>query len=977
MRTISFGNAIPEFGLVCLCLALCLLSGCGGVGSASLSGTTPVAAVSISVSPVSATLSPGANQTFTATVNNATNTAVGWMVNGIVGGNSTFGTIDKNGNYAAPIFVPTPPAVTITAVSEADSTKTANASANISGTPIPVTITISPTATAPATVTVNTGQTLLFSASITGVSDTSVSWEINGAPAATADSSFGAIASAQAEQSGGCALGNGSQDQAIYTAPTTVPSGKQVTITAVSNAYPSVTASSTITITKGPTATGVYITPNVANIYEGQSLVLTADVVGLSSPSVSWSVPEGQGSIVAGCNGTATYTAPASVSGPTTVQITAVSSSNSSDDGQANITVSIPPPNAVVTLSPLNPSVSLGNTIQFTASVTGASDTSIGNWLLNGLPSSTSSDNLGTLTVIDATHAAYTAPLQIPGEPITITAVSNANPLKSASTTVTVTASTGNAVVTVAPNNATLFSTSSAQVFTASVAGVADTSVSWTLDGTAGGNSTIGTIQPGNNNTVTYTPPASIVASSQVTLKAESVTGGLPGTATINLEPNAPPKIVVTVTPSQANVVVGATQQYSASVPGVQNQTVTWQVNHLVGGNLSTTGSIDVNGNFTAPATIPSPATVEIEAVSNQDGKTTGTATATIVAAPVIQVALTPLSASVQAGLEQQFTATVTGTNDPGVSFAVNGEVGGDSTIGTISGNLPVGNVTIATYLAPATVPTPSSVQITAISAADGVTTSPAATVTITSPPPPIQVDLTPTTQTLIVGQSQIFTAVVTNTPTYTVSWALSGQNCSGLTCGTIVDNGTNPASATYTAPQTMPTPNNNVTVTATATADSSSQATATVTVEPNLTPSIAILPASATLQAGSGNFSFSAVIQNAPPDTEVTWTLGCISLYDGDTNNACFDLDFDGDGPGCLTMPAGFKKCGAYAQSAAGNEPVAYTPPEKLYTNAFQENACQTTNQGIAQVPLTAAMTVDGTLYTSSPPVCITITPP
>lgn len=961
-----FNNTSPNFAVVVLCAITVAFSGCGGAGPTPLAGTAPLAAVSISVSPTTTTLAPGSNQAFTATVNNATNTAVGWLVNGIVGGNSTFGTIDKNGNYSAPLFVPNPATVTVTAVAQADSNMTASASAKINGTPIPVTVTVAPTASPGSTLTVYTNQTLLFTATVTGVADTSVSWEIDGQPASSADATFGTLLPAQ-----------GSQNEAVYTAPASVPPGKQVTITAVSNAYPSVNASSIVTLSKPPTVTGVYISPTSASIFEGQSLVFTAAVAGTAGTSVTWKV-DGVGSIVAGSNNTATYTAPATVSATTNATVTAISTSDPSQSAEASITISIPPPNAVVTISPASATVYFGESTVFTATVTGASDTSV-SWLLNGNEPSGTSTNLGTLVPIGGTdQATYTAPSLVPGEPITITAVSNANSTKAASATVTVVPPVGNAEVTVSPNTATLYSASPPQVFAATVTGVTNTSVSWQVDGSPGGSSTVGTIQAGANNTATYTPPTQIAAPFSVTVTAVSnAQQSASGSATVNLEAGSPPQITVTVSPSAANVLVNGTQAYTAQVTNAQNQTVTWQVNQVTGGNINTTGSIDVNGNYTAPASVPNPATVEIEAISNQDNKTTGTATATINAAPVIQVMLAPLSASVQANLGQAFTATVTGTSDPGVSFAVNGEIGGDSTIGTISSALPVGNVTTATYLAPATVPSPAQVQITAISAANGTTTSPPATVTITAPPPPIQVDLSPTTQTLIVGQSQIFTAVVQNSTNYTVSWSLSGQNCSGLTCGTIVDNGTDPDSATYTAPQTVPTPTNTVTVTATADADTSSQATATVTVEPNMTTSIAILPASASLQAGSGTFAFSAVIQNAPATTEVTWTLGCISLYDGGTDEACFDLDFDGDGPGCLTMPGESKKCGAYAQSAVGNEPVTYTAPTNLYTTAFQANACQPTNQSIAQVPLTATMTVNGNQYTTAPPVCITITPP
>jgi hypothetical protein len=62
-------------------------------------------------------------------------------------------------------------------------------------------------------------------------------------------------------------------------------------------------------------------------------------------------------------------------------------------------------------------------------------------------------------------------------------------------------------------------------------------------------------------------------------------------------------------------------------------------------------------------------------------------------------------------GGSQQYTATVTGTSNTGVAWSAGGVAGGNSTFGTISAS--------GVYTAPATVPNPSSVTITAISVAD------------------------------------------------------------------------------------------------------------------------------------------------------------------------------------------------------------------------------------------------------------------
>src|SRR6478672_3902335 len=95
---------------------------------------------------------------------------------------------------------------------------------------------------------------------------------------------------------------------------------------------------------------------------------------------------------------------------------------------------------------------------------------------------------------------------------------------------------------------------------------------------------------------------------------------------------NPPQGTSVTVTPSSSAVVVGKTQQFQAA--NASNNSVTWQVNGVAGGN-ATTGTIDANGMYTAPANVPtasSPATatVTIKAVSKADSSQSGSATVTV-----------------------------------------------------------------------------------------------------------------------------------------------------------------------------------------------------------------------------------------------------------------------------------------------------------------------------------------------------------
>jgi hypothetical protein len=93
------------------------------------------------------------------------------------------------------------------------------------------------------------------------------------------------------------------------------------------------------------------------------------------------------------------------------------------------------------------------------------------------------------------------------------------------------------------------------------------------------------------------------------------------------------PALFVTISPNPVSVVVSTQQQFTATVAGSSNSAVTWSVNGTLGGN-STVGTISTAGLYQAPATIPTPATVTITALSQADGKSTGSATVTIVTAP-------------------------------------------------------------------------------------------------------------------------------------------------------------------------------------------------------------------------------------------------------------------------------------------------------------------------------------------------------
>lgn len=191
--------------------------------------TTTPPAVSVSVSPTTASVDTSLTQQITATVTNASNTAVSWSVNGVAGGNATVGTISATGLYTAPAVPPVPATVTVTATSAADSTKSASTT---------VTLTNIQVSVSPATANVGLGLTQQFTATVTGSTTTTVTWSVNGI--AGGDATVGTI-----------------DATGLYTAPAVVPSPDDtVTIAAASTVNTSKTGSGDATIAAGPVIAG-------------------------------------------------------------------------------------------------------------------------------------------------------------------------------------------------------------------------------------------------------------------------------------------------------------------------------------------------------------------------------------------------------------------------------------------------------------------------------------------------------------------------------------------------------------------------------------------------------------------------------------------------------------------------------------------------------------------------------------------------
>jgi uncharacterized protein (DUF1800 family) len=266
--------------------------------------------------------------------------------------------------------------------------------------------------------------------------------------------------------------------------------------------------------------------------------------------------------------------------------------------------------------------------------------------------------------------------------------------------------------------------------------------------------------------------------------------------------PNSP----ITVTPATANVTLGGTQQFTAT----GQASVTWS---------ASAGTINSAGLYTAPSMMPMSSTVTITASGTGNQK--GTATVTLVAPPP-PISVTPATANVTLGGTQQFTAT--------------GQT-------SVTWSASAGSITaMGLYSAPTTMPSSSTVTITASGAGNQKGT--AIVTLVSTPPPPITV--TPATATVALSGMQQFTA----TGQTTVTWSASAGAIS--------------AAGLYTAPATMPALN---TVTITAKGSGNQMGTATVTLTGVTNPQVS--------SAAAHRFLEQAAFGASPADVANVQTLG------------------------------------------------------------------------------------------------------
>jgi len=198
---------------------------------------------SVTIDPQTPNVTAGSNQLFTANVQGTgnVNPNVIWLVNGVVGGNSTVGKIGTGPStfYVAPDVIPNPATVTITATSVQDTTKSGTASATV----VAPALGIISVSVNPDNVNMPASQKQTFTPTVIGVGNfnPAVTWTVG--PGGITLSSYGTISAS-----------------GVYTPPHNLTAPTPINITVTSVADPSKTATASVQVFPTPVLTS--LTPN-------------------------------------------------------------------------------------------------------------------------------------------------------------------------------------------------------------------------------------------------------------------------------------------------------------------------------------------------------------------------------------------------------------------------------------------------------------------------------------------------------------------------------------------------------------------------------------------------------------------------------------------------------------------------------------------------------------------------------------------
>jgi len=455
--------------------------------------------------------------------------------------------------------------------------------------------------------------------------------------------------------------------------------------------------------------------------------------------------------------------------------------------------------------------------------------------------------------------------------------------------------------VTITPASSSLL-LGNTQTFSVTVSGTADATVSWSVNAIAGGTPLTGTITAAG----VYTAPADLPPAPAIQITATSNSDPAKfATATLTVTSD----VAIALSPGATGVELGAALSFRAAISssGHPDAAIRWSISGLA--CPAACGSLDANGNYTAPQILPTPAMATVTAQSIADPSKQASAAVTITSNFSLQLSAPSSVASGDSGVIAAAFTPVPGSNP---SSALSWTLSGAGCSGTSCGVLAVvttqasgggATSTSATYTAPVTPPSPDTVTITVTPQADPSKKT-SAKITIQ---PGVGVTLSPGTATLTANHRITLTAQVFGSVNSAVAWTVNGLTngtgtvgqicivasipCQSLTAG-------NNLQVDYEAPGAIPTPNP-VSVRATSLADTTRSASAQITVINH--DVVTVLPSSVTLAPLAAQ-QFSATVLGAGNQSVVWQIQGAACSLAG----ACGAIDANGvyTAPGSAPSP-------------------------------------------------------------------------